>query len=125
SVTKVRLDGPRGKSAGGLCVSTKVGTPFTGCLPPQPSVISYVRRPKMNAPLSANIRSTSSRLAPGAGRNSGSWHSSSPEAYQSNTCSPPFRPSGWALPSSGPATNPSRDIDISITTLLTVYLLHP
>src|SRR6266498_215642 len=72
----------------------------------------------MKAPLSTKTRSTSSRLAPGSGRKRGSRYSSSPEKYQSKTCIPPCRPSGSATPSSGPATNPSSDIDMSMTTLV-------
>src|SRR5437870_8037082 len=77
----------------------------------------------MKAPLSANMRCTSPRLAPGSGRNSGSRYSSCPEKYQSKRCMPPCRPSGSALPSSGPATNPSRDMDMSMTTFVMAVLL--
>jgi len=42
SVTKVRFDGPLGTASdgGGLWVRTNTGTPFTGCAPFQPFVIS-------------------------------------------------------------------------------------
>src|SRR4029450_9450134 len=72
----------------------------------------------MNAPLSANMRLTSSRLAPGSGRKTGSRYSSLPEEYQAKRGSPPGRPSGSTAPSSGPATNPSSDIVMSMTTLV-------
>src|SRR5512132_1100963 len=79
----------------------------------------------MNAPLSANMRRTSSRLGPGSGRKTGSRYSSLPEKYQSKRCSPPWRPSGSATPSSGPATNPSSDIVMSMTTLVMRISLLP
>jgi hypothetical protein len=73
----------------------------------------------MYAPLSANTRSTSSRLAPASDRNSRSRYSSSPEKYKSEGVHAAVATQrvGYSVVRAG--DEPSSDIDMSITTLVT------
>ena len=79
SVTNVRLDGPRGKSVGGRWVSTKTGTPFTGCRP-APTVGDLVGAASEDAGArlgehAVNLLPVHARL----GANTGARYSSVPE----------------------------------------------
>ena len=47
-----------------MWVRTNTGTPLTGCAPPQPYVMAYVRRPKMKAPDSSYTFSTGLKSTP-------------------------------------------------------------
>ena len=118
SVTNWTVEPGRGQPSGTWWVTTKAGTSH-GCWPPQPSATSNVRRPVRKAPTSAIKPFTCSALS------GETWNvmsdvvlgmetSTSPEKYQSNTSS---------TPSFASATYPSRDIDMSATTLLMVQLL--
>src|SRR4249920_3940613 len=118
SVTNWTVEPGRGHPSGSSWVATKADTSH-GCWPPQPSATSNVRRPVSMAPTSAVKPLRWSALG------GETWNvmpdlvlavetSTSPEKYQSNTS---------ATPSFASATYPSRDIDMSATTLVMVQLL--
>ena len=116
SVTNWTVESGRGQPSGTLWVTTNAGISH-GCRPPQPSARSKVRRPVSMAPTSAvkalrwsALGGETLNVMPELPLAVGT--STSPEKYQSKTS---------ATPSFASATYPSRDIDISATTLLVTW----